>query len=195
MTQIAGIHSSGCGFKQTVYNVAAFQASNAATATVSNNMTRSSSKLVNTLIGKSILETVFVSAIAVGFYINVLPPYFHGWGEASAHSISGWAVNNAAPWERVEVQLFIDGKFIATTPASLPRPDVKAAGWAKDEWHGYTFPVPVLPEGLHEARAYALHQSGGATRYTLQTLGDPILFRVRPGGELVDVSKTELSKR
>ena len=34
--------------------------------------------------------------------------------------ISGWAVNNASPWERVEVQLFIDGKFVASAIADQP---------------------------------------------------------------------------
>jgi len=29
-----------------------------------------------------------------------------------ALTIAGWAVNDAKPWDRVEVQLFVDGKFI-----------------------------------------------------------------------------------
>jgi len=72
-----------------------------------------SSKLVHLLIGKSIAETLIVGALAVFTFITVLPPTFHGWGEATeTGNYQVWAVNNAAPWERVEVQLFIDGKFI-----------------------------------------------------------------------------------
>lgn len=136
-------------------------------------------RLINLLIAKSILDTIFVGTIAVLVYTRAFPPTFHGWGEAVVESqmISGWAVNDADPWGRVEVQLFVDGKFVGTTVAQSSRPDVVAAGWAKDEWHGYNFLVSGLGEGMHEARVYALHQSGN--RYTLQLLGNPIMFEKR----------------
>jgi hypothetical protein len=135
-------------------------------------------KLVNLLVAKSILETIFVGTLAVVVYTKLFPPTFHGWGEAivEARSISGWVVDDTNPWQRVEVQLFIDGKFVGTQVAQLSRPDVVAAGWAKDEWHGYSFVVNGLGAGTHEARVYALHQHGD--RYTLRMLGDPIPFEV-----------------
>jgi hypothetical protein len=141
-------------------------------------------RLVNLLIAKSILDTILVGTIAVVVYLNAFPPTFHGWGEAVAgsKSISGWVVNDADPWRRVEVQLFIDGKLIGTHVAQLSRPDVMAAGWSKDEWHGYSFKVEGLAPGSHEARVYALHSSGNGARYTLQLLGDPIRFEVNPDG-------------
>jgi hypothetical protein len=157
------------------------------------NMNRS--KLINVLIGKSIIETVLVAAIAVGFYITAFPPYFHGWGEATSDAISGWAVNDNAPWERVAVQLFIDGNFIATQQAYLSRPDVSVAGRARDEWHGYNFILPPLEVGYHEARVYAVHASGGETRRTLQQLGNPIRFRVDETGILIDVSDRRSPER
>lgn len=134
------------------------------------------SQLVNLLIGKSILETILVSVIAVVVYLHAFPPTFHGWGEAVAEtrSIAGWAVNNASPSERLEVQLFIDGQFHSTQVAQQSRPDVVAAGWARDEWHGYSFALAELPPGAHEARVYAVHRTGD--RLTLQLLGDPIRF-------------------
>ena len=134
------------------------------------------SQLVNLLIGKSILETILVATIAVVVFVNVFPPTFKGWGEAvvETRSIAGWAVNNAEPWQRVEVQLFVDGKLYGSQVAQRSRPDVSAAGWAKDEWHGYNFEVRDLEPGNHEARVYALHRSGN--RFTLQLLGDPIRF-------------------
>lgn len=135
-------------------------------------------KLVNLLIAKSILETIFIGTLAVIVYAKLFPPTFHGWGEAvvESRSISGWVVDNAGPWRRVEVQLFVDGKLVGTQVAQLSRPDVLAAGWSKDEWHGYSFVVSGLGVGMHEARVYALHQQGD--RYTLQMLGDPIRFEV-----------------
>lgn len=135
------------------------------------------SQLANLLIGKSILETIFVATLAIAVFLNVFPPGFKGWGEAvvETQSIAGWAVNDAEPWERVEVQLFIDGKLYGSQLAQLSRPDVSAAGWAKDEWHGYNFEIRDLEPGDHEARVYALHRSGD--RYTLQLLGDPVRFK------------------
>jgi len=136
-------------------------------------------QLVNALIAKSILDTVLVATIAVVVYLNAFPPTFHGWGEAVVHEqrISGWAVKDADPWQRVEVQLFIDGKLVGTQVAQLSRPDVVTTGWARDEWHGYSFVVNDLAAGEHEARVYAVHASGNGARYTLQLLGDPIKFQ------------------
>jgi hypothetical protein len=141
-------------------------------------------QLVNVLIGKSIVETILVGAIAVAAYLHAFPPTFHGWGEAvvESRSIAGWAVNNADPWQRVAVQLFIDGKLNGTQIANLSRPDVVKARWSKDEWHGYNFSLPLLTAGDHEARVYAMHESGDATRYTMQLLGDPIRFVVNVDG-------------
>ena len=140
-------------------------------------------KLVNLLIVKSILDTILVATIAVVVYLNAFPPTFHGWGEAVVQEkrIAGWAVNDAAPWERVEVQLFIDGKLAGTQVAQLSRPDVVASGWSRDEWHGYSFPLSDL-KGVHEARVYAVHASGNGARYTLQMLGDPIKFEILEDG-------------
>jgi hypothetical protein len=137
-----------------------------------------STTLVHVLIGKSLLETLLVGGLAVISFLQILPPYFHGWGEVTERGISGWVVNNAAPFERVEVQLFVDGRFVATRLANDPRPDVVAAGWAQDQWHGYAFPIISIDPGLHEARVYALHESGGGLRKTLQLAGDPISFSV-----------------
>ena len=148
-------------------------------------------KLVHYLIGKSIAETIVVGALAVFFFIAAFPPYFHGWGQATPAGISGWVVDNAAPWDRVEVQLFIDGKFVATGIADLPRPDVLAAGWSRDEWHGYTFSVDPLAVGVHEALVYAMHESGKGTRRTLQLVGDPIRFSVAHDGTLSDQSTSK----
>ncbi len=145
-------------------------------------------KLVAFLISKSILETVLVATIAVGFYIRVFPPHFHGWGEATSSAIAGWAVNDQDPGQRVIVQLFVDGTLYDSQTANLSRPDVSAAGWARDEWHGYSFPISKLSEGEHEARVYAMHESGRGTRRTLQQLGDPIRFSVDARGTVITLA-------
>ena len=139
--------------------------------------------LVHILIGKSIFETLLVVCLAVFFFLDAFPR-FHGWGEVTPQSISGWVVNNRDPWHRVEVQLFLDDKFAGLAVANESRMDVFAAGWSKDEWHGFTFPISLLPAGTHEARVYALHESGQGARKTLQLVGDPIRFVVSRDGKL-----------
>ena len=133
-------------------------------------------RLIQLLIAKSIFETLLVSAIAIVFFVQVFPPHFRGWGEATQRSIAGWAVNSSSPAAPVQVQLFIDGSFVANGIANQPRPDVAKAGWATDEFHGYEFMLPVLSDGPHEARVYAVHGSGSGKRITLQMLGDAIRF-------------------
>lgn len=153
----------------------------------SNLMDQTRLKLFRILIGKSIAETLFVACLAGGFFFTAFPPYFHGFGEATADTISGWAVNNRAPWDRVEVQLFIDDRFVASGVANLSRPDVQQAGWSQDEWHGFSFPVVNIAAGVHEASVYAVHESGGGMRRTLQLLGYPIRFAVAEDGKLRDL--------
>lgn len=138
-------------------------------------------RLTHLLIAKSLAELVFVSVLALVFYLTAFPTHYRGWGEATARGIEGWAVNDRSPWERVEVYLFVDGRFVARQTANLSRPDVRAAGYARDEWHGYAFELPPLEDGEHEASVYAIHGSGGGARYTLQLLGKPISFRVEAG--------------
>jgi hypothetical protein len=148
--------------------------------------------LVHILVGKSIFETLLVVSLAVFFFLDAFPR-FHGWGEATPQAISGWVVNNRAPWDRVEVQLFVDDQFVGGAVANQSRTDVVAAGWSKDEWHGYTFPISYVPAGAHEARVYALHDSGQGSRKTLQLVGDPIRFVVSQDGKLAPL-KSALSE-
>ncbi len=150
--------------------------------------------LLKVLIVKSILDTFLVGTIAVGSYLVAFPPYFHGWGEATSQGIAGWAVDNNAPWDRVQVQLFVDGVFMSSGIANLSRPDVAAAGWARDQWHGYSFELSNLRSGSHDARIYAVHESGDGYRRTLQLLGDPIHFTVKADGTLVDARKAGVAR-
>ncbi len=146
-------------------------------------------RLVYILIIKSVADTILVGSFAVLFYMSAFPPHFRGWGEATPDSISGWAVNQNAPWDRVELQLFIDGRFIATGVANRLRPDVLASGWSLDEWNGYQFEAPDLEVGEHIAHVYAVHESGGGFRRTLQLVGNPIRFTVDKSGRLTDVRR------
>lgn len=148
-----------------------------------------SNRLTNALIGKSIAETLFVGTLAILAYFTIVPPVFHGWGEILDESIVGWAINDADPWGRVEVHLYVDDQFVGKQAASLARPDVRAAGWANDDWHGYRFSLPAFPPGVHEARVYARHDSGNETRKSLQMLGEPIRFSVDANRKVIPATR------
>ncbi len=138
------------------------------------------------LIGIPLAATLLVGAASVYLHHVFFPPRFSGWGEvtAAARSISGWAVDREGTSGPVEVQLYVDERFVGHKLADLPRPDVAAAGWTKDERCGYTFNVSSLAVGEHEARVYAMHKVGGGTHLTLQATGDPLRFRVNANGTL-----------
>lgn len=136
-------------------------------------------RLTYLLLAKSIAEALLVTAVAVGFYYYAFNPYFRGAVDvADAARVAGWAVDAARPQSRVEVQLYIDERFVASTTADVPRPDVLAAGRAADERHGFVFDLPPQRAGEHEARVYFVHSSGGGARRTLQLVGRPVSFRV-----------------
>jgi hypothetical protein len=143
---------------------------------------KSRSALIHVIIAKSVIEALLIGALTVSFFFVAFPPYFQGWGEATPHTIAGWVVNYHDPWQRVEVQLFIDDRFVTASIADRLRPDIVAAGVAADEWHGYSFDIPPLSQGFHTARVYAVHSSQRNTRKTLQLVGDPISFSVDADG-------------
>lgn len=154
-------------------------------------MTSTSARILNALLGKAIAETILVGALALLFFFQAFPPYFRGWGEVDGQTIVGWANDNRSPASRVEVQLFIDGNFISQQSANHFRPDVHAAGWAQDDWHGYRFDLPKLAPGKYQARVYATHPSRGGKRLTLQLLGNPIDFLVESDGQVREIKPSK----
>ena len=141
--------------------------------------TRSKSKLGHLLIAKSMAEALLITAVSVGFYFVTTNPYLRGvLDHADSQTVAGWAVDEAQPAARVELQLYIDGIFVADRSAAEFRPDVRQAKRADDNWHGFVFKLPTLPPGEHEARVYATNASGSGARRTLQLIGKPLRFSV-----------------
>lgn len=141
----------------------------------------SRSKLIQFLLAKSAIEIILVGGLVVGFFLITFP-HFQGWGEATPRAIDGWVVSQQHPDQRVEVQLFIDDRFVSSGVADRSRPDVVVAGKAKDEWHGFSFEIPPLNQGYHVARAYAVHSTNRGARKTLQMIGDSIPFELDAEG-------------
>jgi hypothetical protein len=130
-------------------------------------------KRLNTLLFiKLTLDLVFVAALAVYTQSVAFHPFFSGWLDyADGESVRGWVVDRAAPEASVEVQLYIDERFVAQGFANEPRPDVSAKGFAQDERHGFVFKLDPTLSGKHEIRVYAVHASRNGTRRTLQQIG------------------------
>lgn len=132
-----------------------------------------------------VLLTLAAGAWVVWVEYDWFPPHFRGFGEVTRKGeVAGWAVDASRPGARVEVELYVDGRFVAHGVATLPRPDVVTAGRASDPDCGYRFPLPTLAAGTHEARVYALHAPDLATLRTLKQLGDPLRFDTAADGRV-----------
>jgi hypothetical protein len=141
--------------------------------------TKARARLIHLLISKSMAEALLITAVAVGFYFATTNPNLRGvLDNADESQITGWAVDEANPSARVEVQLFVDDVYAGNATSNQFRPDVHSAGRVNDDWHGFLFHTPKLAPGQHEARVYALHSNGGGTRRTLQLIGKPYSFHV-----------------
>ncbi len=106
---------------------------------------------------------------------NPAEPYFRGWiDEANVRYIKGWIIDSAVPAANVEVQLYIDGRFIESRAADQPRPDIAAAGLAESEKHGFFFTTPPLDAGEHDVRVYVLHETGNQRGRILRLIGKPL---------------------
>jgi hypothetical protein len=129
---------------------------------------------------KLTLDLLFVCALALYAYADTFRNTFDGALErADARGVSGWAVDESRPSAAVEVQLFVDGRFVAAGLADRPRPDVDSGRVSKDAGRGFAFEFDPPLEGAHEARVYAVRAGRGGTRLTLQLIGAPRAFDAR----------------
>jgi len=146
-------------------------------------------RLSRALIAKSIIEALFVVALVVYFVYTNFHPYFRGSIDvADERAVAGWAVNEAAPDERVEVYLYINGHFVSRRNANAPRADVLAAGRSFDAYHGFVFATPLLPPNhSYEARVYAVHVINDGRRRVLHEIGGGRQFSVTADQENTSV--------
>lgn len=134
-------------------------------------------RLTTLVIAKLTLDLIFVASLAVYSHAVAFNPFFTGSLDyADGHSVRGWVVDRAHSDTAVEVQLYVDGHFVAAGIANEPRPDVSAKGFAPDEMHGFVFRLDPELYGEHVARVYAVHSSRNGARRTLQQIGKPLSF-------------------
>lgn len=136
--------------------------------------------LTSVLVFKSIIDIWLIGLISIGSYYSAFNPSLRGsLDEAGPEWIAGWVVDLSKKDARVEVQLYIDGRFQESRVADFPQPNLVSLGLAPDERHGFFFYTPPLEIGGHEARVYAVHESGSGERRTLQQLGEALRFQTR----------------
>lgn len=131
-------------------------------------------RLAGLLAAKAFLELLLLAALVAGFSYSTFPSSFEGGIDAAdARGVRGWAVDRARPGEAVEVQLYLDGQFVASAVANQTRADVLARGDAGADGHGFVFKFE-RPRGVgQEARVYAVRASGRGARRTLRLVGGP----------------------
>jgi hypothetical protein len=141
---------------------------------------RARTRLLRALLVKGVLDVLFVAAVAVAaHYVAFRPSYRGGFDHADARYVAGWVVDRRDAGRPVEVQLYVDGEFVAGIRAVEPRPDVAAAGRAPHERVGFAFRFDSPLQAGGEARVYAVTTSAGGARRTLQQIGNPLRLRAR----------------
>lgn len=144
-------------------------------------------RLSRLLIAKATIETIFVAALAAGYYLSTTPPTYRGWSEIDPLGVAGWVDDGrgaAAP--PVEVHLYVDDQFFGRASASLPRADVVAAKRTRRELCGFSFQTSALGEGAHQARTFAVHRGpSDASPRALIPFGPTLHFVVRANKETI----------
>ena len=133
-------------------------------------------RLARLVAAKLLLDLLFVGAFALYAHSNNFRPTFNGALEhADGRGARGWVVDLERPGATVEVQLFVDGRFVASTGAEETRTDTDAES-PHGSRRGFNIELGGELRGEHEARVYAVREGRRGERRTLQPLGGPLRF-------------------
>jgi hypothetical protein len=130
-------------------------------------------RLLTAVITKSLIEVLLVCAVATLAAFAYFNPALRGDVElVSANRIQGWACDPRIPDRQLEVQLFVDHRFVAAARAEIARDDLVTAGKIRDRHHGFDFALPdkQFPRGRHRAQVYVVHKTPADIR-TLLPIG------------------------
>lgn len=138
-------------------------------------------KLLRAVIAKSFVEVALVCVVATLAAFATFSPQLRGAIDvADQKHIAGWVHDPQTPAQSIEVQLFIDGKFIATERADQRRDDLVKTGATTQPNHGFDISVELLnlPNGEHQAQVYAVREAAGANKILLPITTTPYTFQV-----------------
>jgi len=139
------------------------------------------SRLLRAIIAKSFIEIALVCVVATLAAFSTFSPQLRGAVDVADQTrISGWVHDPQSPDEVIEVQLFIDGKLVASGRAGRARIDLVEAGVTATPNHGFDFDLASLSlaPGRHTAQVYALRQAAGSNRILLPISKGPVDFNV-----------------
>lgn len=140
-------------------------------------------RLLKAVLTKSFLEILVVCAVvALAAYSNFNPMLRGTIDAADASRVAGWVYDPLAREEAVEVQLFIDGAFVATQTAGRRREDLVRADVAPDVSHGFSFNLQTqkLAPGPHTVQVFAVRNANGPNKMLSSLTKAPRLIRVPP---------------
>lgn len=140
-------------------------------------------RLLRAVLAKSFIEVALVCVAATLAAFSNFSPLLRGAIDVADQTrIAGWAHDPLAPEAPVEVQLFIDGRFIATRRADDWRADLVAAGATRQPRHGFSFPLTEfnLPPGTHTAQVYAVRDASAEHKVLLPLARGQATFKILP---------------
>lgn len=136
-------------------------------------------KLLRAVIAKSFVEVILVCVVASLAAFTTFSPQLRGAIDVADQThIAGWVNDPWLPEQSLEVQLFIDGKFVASQLANLTREDLVTAGVTSHPNHGYSFQLQQfnVPGGKHSAQVYAVREAAGASKILIPITASPVTF-------------------
>lgn len=161
--------------------------------------TSTRTRLKRSLLLKAAIEALFIFTLALSFYLNEIRAPFNGAIDSfDGRTLTGW-VEEAEGQARVEVQLFIDGRFISSVNAEHHKDfngvasesaDVRAKSGPYEKESAsvdverdlsrkrlrFFFEIPVLEEGEHEASVFAA-MNRDSKNLTLKRIGDVMRYQ------------------
>lgn len=136
-------------------------------------------KLLRAVIAKSFVEVILVCVVATLAAFSTFSPQLRGAIDVADQTrIAGWVNDPWSPEQSLEVQLFIDGKFVASQLADHAREDLVTAGVTTRPNHGYSFQLRQfnVPSGKHTAQVYAVREAAGASKILIPIVASPVTF-------------------
>lgn len=133
---------------------------------------RARGRIARLIAAKLALDLLFVCGLAIYTHAVTYREGFEGELEhADGRGARGWASDLESPGAPVEVQLFLNGQFAASTITGEPLPEGAAGDSSGRAGRAFVFRFEQPRHGEYEARVYAVREGRGGERRTLQQIG------------------------